>query len=72
MGGRSFGGDILFSHSGVSQNSSTKACRSRTMATHWGSSRSASLTLGAIAKNFLNYEGVAEYFWEMLIQPPQQ
>ncbi|WP_173580886.1 hypothetical protein [Azonexus fungiphilus] len=72
MGGRSFGGDILFSHSGVSQNSFNESMSIQDDGYSLGFKPLGFAHLGRDSQKLLNYEGVAEYFWEMLIQPLQQ
>lgn len=72
MGGRSLGGDILFSHSGVSQNSYNESMSTQDDGYSLGFKPLGLAHLGRDDQTLLNYEGVAEYFWEMLIQPLQQ
>lgn len=72
MGGRSFGGDILFSHSGVSQNSYNESISIQDDGYSLGFKPLGLAHFGRDSQKLLNYEGVAEYFWEMLIQPLQQ
>ncbi|MBD5803226.1 hypothetical protein AZOA_26620 [Azoarcus sp. Aa7] len=72
MGGRSFGGDILFSHSGVSQNSFNESMSIQDDGYSLGFKPLGFAHLGRDGQTLLNYEGVAEYFWEMLIQPLQR
>ena len=72
MGGRSFGGDILFSHSGISQNSFNESVSTQDDGYSLGFKPLGLAHLGRDGQTLLNFEGVAEYFWEMLIQPLQQ
>ena len=72
MGGRNFGGDILFSHSGVSQTSFNESMSIHDDGYSLGFKPLGFAHLGRDSQQFLNYEGVAEYFWEMLVQPLQQ
>lgn len=72
IGGRNFGGDILFSHSGVSQNSFNESMSIRDDGYTLGFKPLGFAHHGRDSQALLSYEGVAEYFWEMLIQPLQQ
>lgn len=72
MGGRSFGGDILFSHSGVSHNSYNESMSIQNDGYSLGFKPLGLAHFGSDSQKLLNYEGVAEYFWEMLILPLQQ
>lgn len=72
MGGRGFGGDILFSHSGVSQGSFNESMSIQDDGYLLGFKPLGFAHLRHDGHTLLNYEGVAEFFWEMLIQPLQQ
>lgn len=70
--GRNFGGDILFSHTGVSDSSFNESMTMQDDGYALGFKPLGFADLGHDSQAFLNNEGVAEYFWEMLIQPLQQ
>lgn len=72
LGGRSFGGDIIFSHNGVTPGSFNESMTMQDDGYSLGFKPLGMSHLGRHPQSFLNYEGVAEYFWEMLIQPLQQ
>lgn len=72
IGERSFGGDILFSHSGVSQNSFNESISIQEDGYTLGFKPLGFAHFRQDSQTILNHEGVAEYFWEMLVQPLQQ
>ena len=72
IGGSSFGGDIQFNHSGVSQSSFNESMSIQDDGYSLGFKPLGLAHLGRDGQVLLNFEGVAEYFWEMLIQPLQQ
>ena len=72
MGGTSFGGDILFSHNGVSENSFNESMSIQDDGYSLGFKPLGFAHPGRDSQKLLNFEGVAEYFWEMLILPLRQ
>lgn len=72
VGGRGFGGDIIFSHNGVTPGSFNESMTIQDDGYSLGFKPLGMSHFGRDPNSFLNYEGVAEYFWEMLIQPLQQ
>ncbi len=72
IGGNSFGGDILFGHSGVSLGSFNESMSIQDDGYLLGFKPLGLAHLGRDGHMLLNFEGVAEYFWEMLIETLQQ
>jgi len=72
IGGRNSGGDILYSLSGLSRSSFNESMSIQDDGYALGFKPLGFAHLRRDSQALLNYEGVAEYFWEMLIQPLQQ
>ena len=71
IGSKGFG-DILYNYSGVSKNSFNESMSMQDDGYTLSFKPLGFAHLGSDSQGFLNYQGVAEYFWEMLIQPLQQ
>lgn len=67
-----FGGDIVFSYSGVTLNSYNESMSIEDDGYTLGFKPMGMAFHGNKTNGFLNFEGVAEYFWDMLIRPLQQ
>lgn len=67
-----FGGDIVFSYNGVTPNSYNESMSIDDDGFTLGFKPMAMASQESKTNGFLNFEGVAEYFWDMLIRPLQQ
>lgn len=72
LGGRQFGGDVLFSSSGVTQNSFNESLSLNDDGYTLGFKPLGMAYYGAKENMLLSFEGVAEYLWDLLIRPLQQ
>ena len=71
IGNGAMGGDVFFSHAGVSRNSYNESMSLSDDGYSLGFRPLGMAFRGGVEKQLLCNEGVAEYFWELLISPLQ-